>query len=87
MRRVITLCLTLFSLVTSSLLHADKALTQRKDVQNFINTMVVKHGFNRQELTQTMSAATIQPQIIESMNKPYEKKPWDVYKQLFFPRN
>ncbi len=45
--------------------------------------MVQKHGFNKKELTQVMADVKLQPQIIESMNKPYEKKSWDVYKQLF----
>ncbi|KTD47252.1 membrane bound lytic murein transglycosylase [Legionella rubrilucens] len=83
MRRLATFCLTLLALLTHGLSHADRAFTQRKDVQNFINTMVKQHHFNRQELTAVMSEVQLQPQIIESMEKPYEKKTWDVYKQLF----
>jgi membrane-bound lytic murein transglycosylase B len=45
--------------------------------------MVAKHGFTRSYLNAALSQAVYQPQIIESMTKPYEKKPWDVYKQLF----
>ena len=67
----------------SSLSYADKALTQRKDVQHFINKMVTQHGFKKQALVAVFNDAKIQPQIIESMNTPYEKKDWDTYKQLF----
>ena len=30
-----------------------------------------------------MSQVQLKPQIIQSMDKPYEKKNWDVYKNLF----
>ena len=83
MQRMTKLCFALIALVFSSLLQADGAFTQRKDVQQFINSMVKQHGFNKQQLTSLMSEVVVQPQIIESMNKPYEKKTWDVYKQLF----
>ena len=83
MQRMTKLCFALIALVFSSFLQADGAFTQRKDVQQFINFMVKQHGFNKQQLTSLMSEVVLQPQIIESMNKPYEKKTWDVYKQLF----
>ncbi len=63
--------------------QADTAFTQRKEVQAFIRTMVRQHHFNAKELTQTMNQVVLQPQIIESMNKPFEKKSWDEYKNLF----
>ncbi|CEK10038.1 lytic murein transglycosylase B [Legionella hackeliae] len=83
MRRLITLCLALVTFSICDVLQADTAFTQRKDVQRFINNMVQEHGFNKKELTQIMDDVKLQPQIIESMEKPYEKKSWDVYKQLF----
>lgn len=74
--------LTLAMAISSSAL-ADAALLKRPDVQKFINDMVIHDHFNRADLTNAMKAAQFQPQIIESMEKPYEKKPWDVYKALF----
>jgi len=70
-------------LFTSFSTFSDSAFVQRKDVQNFIKSMVKQYHFNEKELTATMSQVTIQPQIIESMEKPYEKKTWDVYRDLF----
>lgn len=63
--------------------YADDALIQRKDVQNFISKMVREHKFDKKQLTAIMKEAQFQPQIIESMDKPFEKKTWDVYKDLF----
>lgn len=62
---------------------AEQALLQRKDVQQFINDMVNKHHFKRQEVVNVLKEAHYQPKIIESMQRPYEKKNWDVYKELF----
>lgn len=62
---------------------ADKALLKRPETQAFINKMVKQHHFNRRQLITILTEAQFQPQIIESMERPYEKKPWDVYKDLF----
>ncbi|MDI9817576.1 MULTISPECIES: lytic murein transglycosylase B [unclassified Legionella] len=83
MRRIATLCFALITLFVCSIAQADKAFSQRKDVQQFIEKMVKEHQFDRKELVQIMDEVKLQPQIIESMDKPYEKKSWDVYKQLF----
>lgn len=82
MRRIIWLGYSLLFLISFST-YSDTAFTQRKDVQNFINAMVKQYHFNRKQLTETMNQVVLQPQIIESMEKPYEKKNWDVYKELF----
>lgn len=81
MRRFSLLCLVFICLVTAA--QADKALLQRKDVQRFMASMVKEHGFKYAELNRVFNDVKLQPQIIESMDKPYEKKPWDIYKQLF----
>lgn len=83
MQRLFTFCFSLLILLSASIVHADASFVQRKDVQHFINIMVNKHGFDKKELTELMTNVQLQPQIIESMNKPFEKKNWDVYKQLF----
>lgn len=83
MQRISTACLIFIMLLTTLVAQADQALVQRKDVNHFIDDMVKHHGFNRQQLVSVMKDVKIQPQIIESMDKPYEKKNWDVYRQLF----
>jgi membrane-bound lytic murein transglycosylase B len=63
--------------------HADEALLKRKSVQRFINTMVNQYQFKREDVTSWLRDAKLQPNIIQSMNRPYEKKSWDVYKGIF----
>ncbi|QLZ69430.1 lytic murein transglycosylase B [Legionella sp. PC1000] len=63
--------------------YSNTSFTQRKDVQLFIKNMVKEYHFNAKELTAIMNQVVIQPDIIESMEKPYEKKNWDVYRDLF----
>ncbi|KTD21917.1 membrane bound lytic murein transglycosylase [Legionella londiniensis] len=77
--------LIIFLLFTqlANLVYADEALLKRKDAQAFVNYMVKNHGFKREEVIGILREAQYQPQIIESMNKPFEKKNWDVYKALF----
>ena len=70
-------------LFTACVTHSDNAFVQRKDVQHFIKNMVKMHHFNEKQLTATMRQVVLQPQIIESMERPFEKKNWDVYKNLF----
>ena len=45
--------------------------------------MVKQYHFDAKQLTTTLNQVQLQPQIIESMEKPYEKKNWDVYRDLF----
>ncbi len=73
--------LLLFNLF--SITHADDQFIQRKEVKQFIQTMVQQHNFHKKELVGIMSDVRLQPQVIDSMNKPFEKKTWDIYKQLF----
>lgn len=63
--------------------QAQANINNRKDVQSFITQMHKRYGFNSAKLKQLFSQVSIQQDIIASMNRPYEKKNWDVYKKLF----
>jgi len=63
--------------------YADTALLQKPAAQQFITAMVKDYGFDRQALSLSLQEAVYQPQIIDSMEKPYEKKAWDIYKAIF----
>src|SRR3990167_2843765 len=67
----------------TSLSYADASLTKRPEVKRFIHEMAKEHGFKQSELTKVLANAVMQPKIIESITRPYEKKPWDVYKNIF----
>lgn len=49
----------------------------------FVQRMVERHGFDAGSLAALMAGARYQQTIIDSMNRPYEAKPWRVYRQLF----
>jgi len=83
MRQFSHVCFSLLLLLNISSVYADAALAQRKDVQLFMDGMVTQHHFNKKQLTDIFSEAQFQPKIIESMEQPYEKKTWDIYKDLF----
>jgi membrane-bound lytic murein transglycosylase B len=56
----------------------------REDVQQFLNTMVHRHRFNREELTALLNDAQSQPRIIEIIQKPAERTlAWWEYRQRF----
>lgn len=61
----------------------DAALLKRPEVQSFITSMVRQHQFDRKQLTAILTEAKFQPKIIEAMDRPYEKKDWDIYQALF----
>src|SRR3990167_2241239 len=78
-------CLRIISYAISLTAQAQSTnnFMQKQEVRNFINSMVKNHGFKQPELMITMRDIVPQPSIIELMERPFEKKNWDVYKQLF----
>jgi membrane-bound lytic murein transglycosylase B len=71
------------SIFLPTVTFADNSLLARQDVRQFIQMMVKQHHFKRQDIVAALKEAKFQPQIVESMDKPYEKKTWDVYRDLF----
>ena len=56
--------------------------------ENFIDTMVDQHGFDRDELTTLFSQAQRRDDIIELMSKPAEKKlRWFEYRKIFLTQS
>jgi len=82
MRQKITFFLLVGSLL-SGWAHSDALLLQKSATQAFIHEMVSKEHFDEKQLVATLSQAKFQPQIIVSMERPYEKKTWDLYQSLF----
>lgn len=84
MRQVVRYGVALWmSWIAVILAYADASLLHRPEAQAFVKTMVSQYQFDRKQLLAILTAAQYQPQIIESMERPYEKKSWDVYKNLF----
>ncbi len=75
------LCLGLLGSFILPTAQAD--ISQREDVQNFIDGLVNKHDFNRDKLNKVFADVTLDPKIIERMKRPYEAKPWFQYQPIF----
>lgn len=52
-------------------------------VKEFIDKMVVVNHFDRQELLSLFAQTEYLPEVIDRINKPFEEKPWDFYKNFF----
>lgn len=84
---MIRLVVVITLLIGSLLVHADEALLKNVEAQKFIKTMVDDYKFRKQDLVKLFKEAKYQSKIIDSMDMPYEKKSWDVYKKLFLTQN
>ncbi len=69
--------------ICSIQVHSDAALLQKPAAREFVHEMVIKEHFDEKQLLAILNQAQFQPQIIASMERPYEKKTWDVYQSLF----
>ena len=57
---------------------------KRSDVQNFIDEMVVKHQFDRAQLSEKFSRAKKLTNVLESIAKPAERVlTWKQYRPIF----
>lgn len=79
--RLILICLANFILVSASA-HANPRKYTR-GVNEFIETMAEKHGFEKKSVAAFLSNARYSQAVIDSMERPYEGKPWHIYRPLF----
>ena len=81
--RFIVLLFTL--LVAVSGVHAKTPDQLRKE---FIDEMVERHGFSRQEVTRTLYQAQLRRPILEAISRPAEKTlNWTAYRKIFVTRS
>jgi membrane-bound lytic murein transglycosylase B len=59
------------------------SLASREDVQVFIQEMVVRNGFDANDLNAVFSQARARPDIIALITRPAEAKPWHAYRKIF----
>lgn len=72
-------------LFSPAVLAAD-TLDQRADVREFIDLMVSKHHFAKQDLEHIFAAARTSSKIIEAITRPAESKPWYEYRPIFLTK-
>lgn len=82
LRRLI-LCFFLLITLSTSSFATESNFLHRKDVQEFINQMVTKNHFSKQELNTIFSSVKIRPQVMQHIKKPLEKETWGTYQTLF----
>ena len=75
----------LFALFVMSIsLNVQADYSQRSDVQQFIDEMVEKHDFNRDELVSKLASAKKLDGVLEAISKPAEKVlTWKEYRPIF----
>jgi peptidoglycan lytic transglycosylase B len=76
------------SLLLSSSLFASAALdkqsvSERKDVQTFIQEMVDKHQFDANKLSALFDEVVLKQKIVDAISRPAEGKPWFQYHPIF----
>lgn len=54
-----------------------------KAINAFIHQTAKKYNFNKKQLTLILSKAKYDPKVIQWITYPFEKKPWDFYRQFF----
>jgi membrane-bound lytic murein transglycosylase B len=74
---VVSLCL----LVAANALAVD---LDRPEVRSFIDTMVEKHDFDREQLRDTLASAEVKQSILDAIARPAEKTlNWAEYREIF----
>ncbi|MBI5448174.1 MAG: lytic murein transglycosylase B [Gammaproteobacteria bacterium] len=82
LRHLIFAFVFLYVLSTASW-AGQQPFSQRPDVQQFIQMMVVKHHFSESKLDNLFSRVYTNQQVLDLMEKPLEHKPWYFYRKLF----
>lgn len=63
--------------------HADQALVNRPEVQEYISALAKEHGFNEAELTNLFTRVEPRPQIIGIFDRPATGRPWYRFRPNF----
>lgn len=64
-------------------LPQEQPVLERPDLQAFLDEMVEKYQFDKEQLTSWFNTTKIKPDIIAAMTRPYEALPWHKYRSLF----
>lgn len=75
-------------LASSFAFVAQADISNRKNVKQFITSMVKSEGFDKAELTALFKQVEIKPKIIDAMNRPAEGVlPWYKYRGIFLKKD
>jgi membrane-bound lytic murein transglycosylase B len=62
---------------------AAESTERQRALTVFLEEMVARHGFTREELDEAFDRTRSVPQILELMNRAADPKPWEDYRSLF----
>ena len=86
-KRIFTALLTgLLALATQSCIHAaspHSTFANDPKAEQFIQAMVSKHGFDKDELTALFARTHKRDDILKAISRPAERKPWYEYRPIF----
>lgn len=83
MKRMLYSLFVLAILLAALPAFADSAFVKQPDVNQFIDRMVKKYHFKKNELESLFSQVKLRPQVIRHVKKPLEIEPWRTYQMLF----
>jgi len=73
-----------FVALAPALSAADAVYSDRKDVQDFIATMVAEHGFQGEEVRSLLASAERKQSILDAISRPAERTlEWKDYRKIF----
>ena len=72
-----------FVLATQTFCAMADGISLRPEVRQFVDQMVSKHHFNRNELITLLGQVQTRQDIIAAITKPAEAKPWFQYRPIF----
>src|SRR4051812_9305056 len=81
-RIFLSLCLAFLTFCFSGSIYAEN-FAEQPEVQSFINVMVKKHGFKRDQLITLFSKVKKRPQVLQSVHAPMEQAAWSKYRKIF----
>ena len=84
--RVTLIALLTFCLPFLCAAKAKSAIIDKPEVKAFIQHMVDKHDFNKNDLTKWFKQATVQTKVLDKIAHPYEALPWHRYQPIFMSK-
>ena len=63
-----------------------EGLDPEREIAPFVRDLLARHRFDRDELERILSAASIQPRVIEAMSRQAESLDWYQYRPIFVTR-
>ncbi len=83
MRRLVILSWLVLAVISPFDNAAALQVDRHPELTTFIDQLVEKHGFSREQLYRLFARVQLRPQVVEALQRPYEALPWYKYRKLF----